>query len=396
MKITELKEPLAIAMWDSSWLRRRYAGGGFDDFDRALTELVDRGYNAVRIDVFPHMIANAPDGTNSDRFLDPAGFAFSWYGFAQWGSPWTVYIHPRRDLLAFLKCCEKHGVYVLLSTWLKPTAEPRNEWLEGPEDLVRIWNETLEFLRENNSLGQVIGVDISNEMPNGASNKQFNTKMNSYTDPAEKTSFFRGYFSKALCALRSMWPDIPFAASHTVEFFGINRDMEFPEYDFLDVHIWAEFSNFMKGTRYASAIGCFGLNMMPKDPAPGHVYHGTRLMPPDVDFERVNDEILESWNKNRSMCVEHMESCAAFAAEKGKKYGIPVGCTEGWGTVTWVEHPLLSWDMVKDAALVGAELGRKYGFKFNCQSNFCEPQFVSLWRDVEHHRQVTDIIRGRK
>lgn len=189
MKITELKEPLAIAMWDSSWLRRRYAGGGFDDFDRALTELVDRGYNAVRIDVFPHMIANAPDGTNSDRFLDPAGFAFSWYGFAQWGSPWTVYIHPRRDLLAFLKCCEKHGVYVLLSTWLKPTAEPRNEWLEGPEDLVRIWNETLEFLRENNSLGQVIGVDISNEMPNGASNKQFNTQMNSYTDPAEKTAF---------------------------------------------------------------------------------------------------------------------------------------------------------------------------------------------------------------
>ena len=38
MKITELKEPLAIAMWDSSWLRRRYAGGGFDDFDRALTD----------------------------------------------------------------------------------------------------------------------------------------------------------------------------------------------------------------------------------------------------------------------------------------------------------------------------------------------------------------------
>ena len=73
MRLNELKSPLAITMWDSSWLRRRYAGGGFESFDTAVDELVERGYNAVRLDVFPHMIANAPDGSNSERFLDPTG-----------------------------------------------------------------------------------------------------------------------------------------------------------------------------------------------------------------------------------------------------------------------------------------------------------------------------------
>lgn len=29
-----LKQPLAIAMWDSSWLRRQYCGGGFEDRDQ--------------------------------------------------------------------------------------------------------------------------------------------------------------------------------------------------------------------------------------------------------------------------------------------------------------------------------------------------------------------------
>ena len=79
MKVNQMDNALAITMWDSSWLRRRYAGGGFESFDQALDELVERGYNAVRIDAFPHMIANRPDGTNCERFLDPPGVSHQKY-----------------------------------------------------------------------------------------------------------------------------------------------------------------------------------------------------------------------------------------------------------------------------------------------------------------------------
>ena len=52
--------PLAIAMWDFSWLERRFPGGGFEDWDRALDELQERGYVAVRIVACPHLIATDP------------------------------------------------------------------------------------------------------------------------------------------------------------------------------------------------------------------------------------------------------------------------------------------------------------------------------------------------
>src|SRR6516165_9783287 len=54
------KHPRAITMWEFSWIERRWDGAGYEDWDKALDELKDRGYNAVRIDPFPHLLANDP------------------------------------------------------------------------------------------------------------------------------------------------------------------------------------------------------------------------------------------------------------------------------------------------------------------------------------------------
>ena len=402
MKINNLKQPAAITMWDSSWLRRRYAGGGFEDYDKALDELVERGYNAVRIDAFPHMIANAPDGTNAERFLDPTGFGFHWYGFAQWGSPWTIYIYPRRDIVEFLKKCEQRNVYVILSTWLKPTSEPRNDWMNGTDALVRVWDETLKFLQENDCLKPVIGVDIQNEIPTGACNTWLYNQLNSLKTlenkrNKEQIDFYRNFFGTALRELRKRWPEIPFSASQTQVFFEENADMDYTGYAFLDVHIWAEeCAKFplWDHTNYKESIRHFGENLMSNYRRGKNYSDNKRMAPPDIDFERMNEQIHESWYKNRSLCEEWLEERIAYVAEKGKSYRIPVGNTEGWGSVFWVEHPMLSWDMVKDAGMIAAKLGSKYGYTFNCQSNFCEPQFASLWKDVAYHQELTNIIKG--
>ena len=55
--------PRAIAMWDFSWIERRWPGAGYEDWDVALDELVERGYDAVRIDTFPHFLSAAPEKT---------------------------------------------------------------------------------------------------------------------------------------------------------------------------------------------------------------------------------------------------------------------------------------------------------------------------------------------
>src|ERR1700679_2759326 len=48
------KRPRAITMWEFSWIERRWPGAGFEDWDAVLDGLQLRGYDAVRIDPFPH------------------------------------------------------------------------------------------------------------------------------------------------------------------------------------------------------------------------------------------------------------------------------------------------------------------------------------------------------
>jgi hypothetical protein len=57
------RHPRAITMWEFSWIERRWPGAGYEDWDRALDELHDRGYDAVRIDPFPHLLATDPHKT---------------------------------------------------------------------------------------------------------------------------------------------------------------------------------------------------------------------------------------------------------------------------------------------------------------------------------------------
>ena len=50
----------AITMWDFSWLERRWPGAGYEDWDQVLDELLERGDNAIRVDAYPHLIAENP------------------------------------------------------------------------------------------------------------------------------------------------------------------------------------------------------------------------------------------------------------------------------------------------------------------------------------------------
>lgn len=399
MKITDVKERLAITMWDSSWLRRRYAGGGFESFDQALDELKERGYNAVRIDAFPHMIANAPDGTNEERFLDTPGVSHHKYGFAQWGNQWSVYIYPRRDIVDFIRKAKERGIYVALSTWLKPTWNQRNDRVEGPEGLIRIWDETLQFLDENGCLDNIIYVDVHNEIPEGACNLWLYYQLECLKNSPEKQKdFYWDYFTKVLRELKARWPGLSFTASFTGGYFDEGAERDLSQWDLLDVHGWVEMApcGFLKETGYELNIVHFG--------DPDRIYLNSSMIgytgsvkriPGDFYFEEVNQKVHQAWKEHRSECIEWLDERCEKIARVGKQYGIPVGNTEGWASVFWLEHPMLTWDFVKDAGLLAAQAGAKNGFLFNCQSNFCEPQYLRLWRDVEYHQEVTKIIRGK-
>src|SRR5512141_1078667 len=61
--LAKLERPIAITMWEQSWLQRRWPGAGYEDWDRALAELVERGYDAVRLEANPHNLVVDKDAT---------------------------------------------------------------------------------------------------------------------------------------------------------------------------------------------------------------------------------------------------------------------------------------------------------------------------------------------
>src|SRR5271156_4659067 len=104
------KAPLAIAMWDFSWLERRWPGAGYEDWDRALDGLAERGYDAVRIDPYPHLLAVDPVRTWT---LEPP------WTTNDWGSPGLVDVVVLPNLVSFIGKCRARGIKVALATWLR-------------------------------------------------------------------------------------------------------------------------------------------------------------------------------------------------------------------------------------------------------------------------------------
>jgi uroporphyrinogen-III decarboxylase len=101
--VLNAKTPYAITMWDFSWLERRWPGAGYEDWDLALDELKARGYNAVRIDAYPHLIAQEP--------------AAHWTLYPEWnqhdwGSPTWITVQVQPGLNEFIAKAADRGIKV--------------------------------------------------------------------------------------------------------------------------------------------------------------------------------------------------------------------------------------------------------------------------------------------
>src|SRR5574338_400908 len=102
--------PLAITMWEFSWLERRWPGAGYEDWDLALSELKERGYDAVRIDAYPHLVAA---GADREWELLPQ------WNTQDWGAPARCRVRVQPHLNTFISKCADRGIVVGLSTWFR-------------------------------------------------------------------------------------------------------------------------------------------------------------------------------------------------------------------------------------------------------------------------------------
>lgn len=383
------REPVAIAMWDFSWLLRHHPGGEFENWNAVLDGLVDRGYNAIRFDVFPALVAARSGGKTTETFDFPKN---DWKP-ALWGNQYSTQINPRKALAEFIPRCLDRGLLLGLSTWFMG---PGVEQIEGLDGFVRVWHETLSFLKENDLLHNVYYVDLLNEYPlfNGftwfrrhldgqlqsqiekakaGGAHEWKAKMGDYNDKQSR-ALCVGFADDAIGRLKKSWPQIDFLFSQTTHESADWRAMAPSKTAAIDLHTWFVMNPTLGGdTGYWEKVHDIANN--------------------DLSFAGVQTALLKNWKEHKPRLIQWMDQQMGEAMAIGQRHGKPVGNTEGWGLINWMDHPALTWDIIKEAGEICVGLGRKHGYRFLCTSNFTHPQFPRLWADVSWHHRLTGMIR---
>jgi hypothetical protein len=355
----KITHPLAITMWEFSWLERRWPGAGYEDWDVALDELKARGYDAVRIDAFPHLVAADP---TREWELLPV------WDQQDWGSPALNRVRVQPALNQFVARCKAHGILVGLSTWFREDRDNSRMTIHTPQDLGVMWRTTLDSIAADGLLDSILYVDLCNEYPLSVWALWLRDESVLRASP-EGVAWMRD--SIAVC--REKYPQLDYCFSFTTE-YETWPEQDVTSLDFLEPHIWMA-----QAGDYYEKVG----------------YHYERFDSTgyrnlQLNAEKVYRADEAHWLKGLD---ERIDLCAAWSRAAKKM----LMTTECWALVDYKDFPLLSWDYIKEMCEHGVKHAASTGrWVAIATSNFCGPQFVGMWRDVAWHRRLTDIIHNAK
>lgn len=351
-----LTRPLAITMWDFSWLERRWPGAGYEDWDLALDELKSRGYDAVRIDAYPHLIAA---DVEREWELLPI------WNQQDWGSPARCRVRVQPALNEFIAKCAQRGLLVGLSTWVRKDVNDLRKNIATPEELGRIWKATLDSI-EPGLRRHILYVDLCNEFPQTA--RHFLPAGFKRASPEGER-----WMRDSIAVVRKAHPQFSYTFSFDRE-FDTWRQQNVACLDFLEPHVWM--------TSFCDFNQQVGYHFEPFD---------------SVGYENIVAKAEPLYRSKPAYWHSRLEYGINQMAEWSRASGKPLITTECWGIVDFKDWPLLHWDWVKDLCELGVRRAAATGcWVAMATSNFCGPQFRGMWRDVAWHRRLTDVIHEGK
>lgn len=234
---------LAMACWDYAWplgLDGRAAGGAVE---RLLDETVARGFNAVRLDPYPHLLATPDNGVHLDRceLLPEADHRRD----VQAGA---TTVHIRQAFKRLLLAARDRGLKLWLTGFFLPDSRARRSFVRRPGDFVDVWAQTLELARQWGALDTIVAVDFCHHFPfppgsYGSVRRIFgrapNRPLPATWKRAQEQEVER-YLLDVPRALRALFPDIRFGLSVSVSHAEYPRQMDTSELDFLDLGLWLD------------------------------------------------------------------------------------------------------------------------------------------------------------
>jgi hypothetical protein len=373
----------AVTMWDFSWLTRRDgAEAEYANWDKVLDELAGRGYDTIRMDAFPHLVAAGPDGEQVDRFtILPQTPLF------MWGNHAPVDVGPRAGLIEFITKVRDRGMNVGLSTWFTDDTLHRADTVATPADYARIWRETLDHLADAKLLDAVEWVDLCNEFPIGKWAKAAYPLIFDGADPAdpipaisewspEAQTRVQQYLDEGIGSVREAYPEL----SYTFSFESVSgynaRQLDTSSLDLAEVHVWL--SSDLGFNAISGQLDVL-LELGP-DKLAAHAEKAPEVYFSERDkWLRTLDGLMDEW--------------ATWAAERT----LPLITSESWGPINYDDVDSIEgtseWDWVKDVCAEGVRMAIDKGWSGICTSNFAQPHFEGMWSDMGWHREQTRRIK---
>jgi hypothetical protein len=361
---------LALACWDYAWLTRNDARQGpYRQLPACLDALVERGYNGLRIDAFPHLIAARSDGVVIDRFdVLPPHRA-------------PVQVQPRRGLIELAQQARNRGIRLWLGSRFLADTQSRRSFVRRPQDFIDVWSQTLDLLKREGLLDTVVAVDFCHHFPlpqaaYGASRHIFRSH------PLNKLAQF-GIWSRATeqraeqyllevpRSLRALFPGIAFGVSTGAASDRHLRALDTSELDFIDGHLWLN-----DDPAYAVASG--GLIKGA----------GNRLA------ARLQNRVAGMvWERGRDQWQRHLgdriRELHDFARVRRMSPAI------GAGFVRLPSEKEADWGWVREVCDFAVEQALEQGVLALCPAVQARPHGEGLWDDVSWQQAINQRILGR-
>jgi hypothetical protein len=355
--LSRLERPRAITMWDFSWLERRWPGAGYENIGQALDALAERGYDAVRIDAYPHLVSADP---TAEWELLPC------WNQQDWGSPALNRVRVQPHLDAFIAACAARGIKVALSTWYREDRQGLRRRILTPEQQADQWIATVAAIAPE-LRAHLLYVDLCNEWPLDVWAPFFvGEHPSDWTTPRSLD-----WMGRALARFRAAWPELPvtFSTCHEPERY---LDVKLPGFDFIEHHLWMA-----SATDFYRRIG----------------YNYERFS--SVGYENLVAHAEPLYRASPEHWQQLLREGIHTLADAARRQGLPLVTTECWAIVDYKDWPLLDWGWVKELNVLGTEWAVETGaWAAISTSNFCGPQFRGMWDDIAWHQRLTRLIRS--
>lgn len=365
----------ALAMWDHSVFSRRFGDEAeFADWDRCLDGLVERGYDCIRIDAWPHLL----DSTSDEFTLVPQRKRW------MWGNHTPVSIHPKTQVRELIEKAVRRDIKIGLSSWFQPDTSGHRARVRTPEDYARVWSRTLEHLSDFHD--HILWVDLCNEFPLAVWSPSAWRDITHTRWPnivpllrpfrVRERRRMEAYFG-AIEPLRARWPKLRYTVSFQDMVGSRNfRQLNLSSFDLLEVHVWlSNDPGFLLASGQSTAV----LEL----PGSGPLH---RFLGP------------LAWRGAKPHWVRALaRRMDAWGAASRSNGNLPLYNSEGWASTMYVDARHSSgreWRWVKEACAAAIELAIERGWEGICTSNFCQPSFPGMWNDIQWHREMTSAIRS--